>query len=75
MQGEASWADGLAADVGLALNRFPWYSLVPGLGEPPVSLNRLEGLASYQEDRYQADLDAQVTGPLGDAELKARLDG
>jgi len=75
VQGEASWVDGLAADVGLSLDRFPWYSLVSGLDQPPVSLNRLEGRVSYHNDRYEADLDAKVAGPLGDAELKARLDG
>ncbi|PSF07017.1 translocation/assembly module TamB [Marinobacter halophilus] len=75
VQGMASWADGLAADVNLSLERFPWYSLMPGLDSPPVSLERLQGQASYQDERYQADLEAAVAGPLGEAELSARLDG
>ncbi|MBE0485332.1 MAG: translocation/assembly module TamB [Marinobacter sp.] len=75
VQGRASWTDGLAADIDLSLERFPWYSLVPGLEKPPVSLERVRGQASYQNDRYQADLDATVTGPLGEAELTASLDG
>ncbi|MFO8142041.1 MAG: translocation/assembly module TamB domain-containing protein, partial [Marinobacter sp.] len=75
VQGTASWADGLAAEVALSLDSFPWYSLMPGLEPPPVSLERLHGQASYQEGRYQADLEAAVAGPLGEAELSARLEG
>ena len=75
VQGAASWAGGLAAEIGVSLERFPWHSLVPGLEPPPVSLKRLQGQASYQDERYQADLEATVTGPLGEAELGARLEG
>ncbi len=75
VQGMASWTGGISADINLLLERFPWHTLVPGLETPPVSLERLQGQAAYQDDRYQADLQASVAGPLGEADLSARLEG
>jgi len=75
LQGEASWADGLSADADIDLQRFPWYALLPELVEPPVVIERVQGAASYHNDTYDAIMQVAVTGPQGDAELTAVLDG
>ncbi|MBW4933731.1 translocation/assembly module TamB [Marinobacter sp. F4206] len=73
--GNVTWLDGLAADANLSLNRFPWYSLVPELAEPAVSLNRLDGSVTWSAGRYHANVEADVEGPQGAATLASVVDG
>lgn len=75
VQGSASWSGGLQAEADLVLDRFPWFGLIPGLEPPPVAVNRLEGNVEYNDGNYNADLQAAVSGPQGDAELTAALTG
>ncbi|WP_029654055.1 translocation/assembly module TamB domain-containing protein [Marinobacter daepoensis] len=73
--GSVVWAGDITAEAQLMMDRFPWYGLLPELDRPPVDLNRLEGELQYQAHEYQAELEASVTGPLGEAELWTSLEG
>ncbi|KMQ74974.1 translocation/assembly module TamB domain-containing protein [Marinobacter subterrani] len=73
--GKVNWIGGLNASADLRLRGFPWYTLVPQLGPPPVSLQSLDGTVSWQEGNYQAQLTAEVDSPQGKAEVSATVDG
>lgn len=75
IRGEASWQDEVAASADVSLASFPWYSLIPDFGPPPVTLQRLAGQFQYRAGTYQAELDANVSGPLGEADLATALEG
>ncbi|MFL1466146.1 translocation/assembly module TamB domain-containing protein [Marinobacter sp. HN1S83] len=75
VQGDVSWEETLSATANIGLESFPWYSLIPDFEEPPVALRRLEGEVSYSDNRYNARLNAAVSGPLGDADLETALEG
>lgn len=73
--GDISWSAGLQADARVAMTGFPWYGLLPDLAAPPVLLETLTGNARYRDGRYDASLQAGVSGPLGDASLASELTG
>ncbi|MGC8119422.1 translocation/assembly module TamB domain-containing protein [Marinobacter sp. VGCF2001] len=73
--GSVSWSEGINANADVMLDRFPWYGLIPDFEKPPVDLHRLDGQVRYSNDRYQAELEASVDGPLGEAELTSNLEG
>lgn len=73
--GKVRWQGGLEASADVRLRQFPWYTLVPGLAQPPVTLTSLEGQASWREGGYQAQLQATVDGPQGNAELSTAVEG
>lgn len=75
VRGNLSWTDGFTANADLALDRFPWYSLVPDLSEPPVELSTLTGNFRWAEDQYRGSLKAETRGPMGEATVAASLDG
>jgi len=75
LKGEVSWVDGLNAEADLTLNRFPWYSLLPDMEPPAVSLNRLDGTVRWSEGQYQARIEADVEGPQGKARIASHVDG
>lgn len=73
--GRMSWEEDFLVDAQVALDSFPWYSLLPDFQQPPVALRQLNGNVRYQSGAYQANVEASVTGPQGDADLAAELDG
>ncbi|AOY90120.1 hypothetical protein BKP64_02750 [Marinobacter salinus] len=73
--GKVSWLGGLKADADVALRKFPWFSLLPDVSEPPVELNRLDGTVSWDDGLYNGRLQADVEGPKGDATLSSVVDG
>ncbi len=73
--GGTQWQGGLSAEAKIQLRQFPWYSLVPGLDEPPVALHTLDGDASWRNGRYQATLSAEVDGPQGSAQVATTIEG
>ncbi len=73
--GKVNWTGGLNASADVRLRGFPWYTLVPGLEPPPVSLQSLDGTVAWQEGNYQAELTADVDSPQGKAEVSARVNG
>ncbi|MEX2475818.1 translocation/assembly module TamB domain-containing protein [Marinobacter sp.] len=75
LAGDINWAEALSAGLTVSLETFPWYSLLPDLEEPPVTLRSLNGDLQYQEGRYEAELEAAVSGPQGDADLETALAG
>ncbi len=75
LRGQVSWLNGLRARADLSLNRFPWYSLLPDLDEPAVSVNRLNGSMQWSDGQYQASVEADVEGPQGKATLSSEVDG
>ncbi|MEC7815051.1 MAG: translocation/assembly module TamB domain-containing protein [Pseudomonadota bacterium] len=75
VNGSVAWAQGINADLGLDLDRFPWFALLPEMTEPPVTLEQLTGEVSYRDGDYTAGLQARVSGPLGAADLNTALEG
>nr|WP_251068172.1 translocation/assembly module TamB domain-containing protein [Marinobacter sp. C7] len=75
VRGDLSWVGGFSAGAELSLEQFPWYSLVPGLSEPPVELDTLTGNVTWADNRYQGSLRAETRGPMGEATVAASLDG
>ena len=73
--GAVSWADGVSADADLNLQRFPWYALLPDMGEPPVVLEQLRGSATYANGDYSANLNGALQGPHGPADFSATVRG
>ncbi|TYC58276.1 translocation/assembly module TamB [Marinobacter sp. BW6] len=73
--GNVSWRQGLEASADIRLRGFPWYTLIPGLETPVVTLRSLDGTVSWREGSYHADLEAGVDGPQGSAELATTVDG
>lgn len=73
--GTVNWREGLNASADVRLRGFPWYTLVPGFGPPPVSLRTLDGTVAWQDGHYQAELTADVDSPQGKAELSATVNG
>ena len=73
--GNVSWRQGLEASSDIRLRGFPWYTLIPDLDPPLVTLRSLDGSVSWQEGSYHAELEAGVDGPQGSAELATTVDG
>lgn len=73
--GQVNWREGLSASADVRLRGFPWYTLVPGLGPPPVSIQTLDGTVAWQDGNYQAELTADVDSPQGKANLSATVNG
>lgn len=75
LAGDVNWQEALNADLTVALAGFPWHTLLPDMEQPPVTLRQLQGDLEYRDGRYNARLEAAVTGPHGDAELETALAG
>lgn len=75
LTGEVQWLDTLSARGKLAINRFPWYTLLPGVEEPPVKLQSAEATFNYADDRYNLELQASAEGPAGDMTLATNAEG
>ncbi|WP_225316471.1 MULTISPECIES: translocation/assembly module TamB domain-containing protein [Marinobacter] len=73
--GSMDWQQAFLLDARVALEAFPWYSLIPDFEQPPVSLRQLNGEVRYQSGAYQASVEASVDGPHGEADLSGELDG
>lgn len=73
--GSMDWQQDLLVDARVAMDAFPWYSLIPDFEQPPVSLRQLDGEVRYQSGGYQASVEASVDGPHGEADLAGELDG
>ena len=73
--GRVGWSEVLEASADVRLRGFPWYTLVPGLEEPAVTLQSLDGTVSWREGSYHAELEAGVDGPQGRADLSTTVDG
>ncbi len=73
--GSMDWQEAFLVDARVAMEDFPWYSLIPDFEQPPVALRQLDGEVRYQSGAYQASVEAGVNGPLGEADLAAELDG
>lgn len=73
--GSLDWQQAFLADAQVAMEAFPWYSLIPDFEQPPVILNQLNGEVRYQSGAYQASVEASVDGPHGEADLSGELDG
>ncbi|SFR50362.1 translocation and assembly module TamB [Marinobacter daqiaonensis] len=75
MTGQVSWDDGLAAEAEISMGAFPWYSLLPDVEAPPATIRSLEATGSYSDGRYQARLEVDAEGPMGEATLETRAEG
>lgn len=75
LEGQLTWQTALQAEGDLSLRSFPWYSLIPDLDKPPVTLNTLDGKLAWRSGSYNADIEATVDGPSGPAQLQTRIEG
>jgi translocation and assembly module TamB len=75
LEGQLKWQQDLQAEGNVALRGFPWYSLIPDLDKPPVTLNSMDGTLAWNAGRYNADLEAAVEGPSGPSRLQTRVEG
>lgn len=75
VNGDVSWQDGLNVEADVAMGAFPWYSLLPQVEPPPVTIRSLEASGRFDGNRYEASLDVDASGPMGDATLNTRVDG
>ena len=75
LKGQASWSPKLAADASLTMDKFPWFSLLPDLQPPPVSIASLTLDAQWQDQRYSALLAATTDSPAGEAHIQTELEG
>ncbi|MFW5824695.1 MAG: translocation/assembly module TamB domain-containing protein [Marinobacter sp.] len=75
VDGEVSWADGLSAHARVRMGAFPWYSLLPEVEPPPVTISALEAEGDYRDGRYSATVDLDASGPVGDASVATRVEG
>ncbi|MDX1459001.1 MAG: translocation/assembly module TamB, partial [Marinobacter sp.] len=75
VRGSMDWQDAFLVDARIAMEAFPWFSLIPDFEQPPVSLRQLNGEVRYQSGAYQASVEARVAGPQGEADLSGELDG
>lgn len=75
VDGQVAWQDTLTAEADVTMGAFPWFSLLPGVEPPPVTIQSLEVSAQYAEEQYQATLNLQATGPMGDSTLDTRVNG
>jgi translocation and assembly module TamB len=73
--GDLTWQDGLVAEASVVMEAFPWYSLLPQVEPPPVTIRSLEANGRFAGNEYQASLDMDASGPMGDASLATRVDG
>ncbi|MBU2955228.1 translocation/assembly module TamB [Marinobacter sp. F3R08] len=73
--GSVAWSEELDASADVRLRGFPWYTLIPDLEPPLVTLQSLDGTVSWQAGSYHAEFDAGVDGPQGSAELSTTVDG
>jgi len=63
--GNATWADGLAAEANLDWLDFPWASLYPQPSPPPVSARNLKATVRYGHGNYVGNLAGDFQGPAG----------
>ncbi|MDV2077647.1 translocation/assembly module TamB domain-containing protein [Marinobacter xestospongiae] len=75
VNGEVDWSGELDARGELTLDRFPWHSLLPDVTPPPVTLTSLVAGGHYRAGNYQAEAEAQVTGPQGPATVETQFTG
>ncbi|GGY63480.1 DUF490 domain-containing protein [Marinobacter zhanjiangensis] len=73
--GDVTWQDGLVAEASVTMGAFPWYSLLPQVEPPPVTIRSLEASGRFAGNEYQASLDMDASGPMGEAGLVTEVDG
>lgn len=73
--GGVRWAEALVADVDITMGAFAWYSLLPDLTPPPVTITSLQAEGEYRAGQYTAVLDLDASGPMGEATVDTRAEG
>lgn len=74
-EGDVSWKDELNAEAQIRMGAFPWYSLLPEQQPLPVTIESLEASGRFSGNQYQASLDVDASGPMGDSTLVTQVDG
>ncbi|WP_111497748.1 translocation/assembly module TamB domain-containing protein [Marinobacter bohaiensis] len=75
VRGRVQWLDELAASGSLQFDRFPWYTLLPGMAEPPVRLETANVTFDYRDERYSVEVKGEAGGPAGPSRFSARAKG
>ncbi|MFF7710058.1 translocation/assembly module TamB domain-containing protein [Pseudomonas sp. NPDC007930] len=75
VEGSLDWAQGLAAEVNLDWQAFPWQRLYPVAQPPAVSAERLKAQLSYRDGKYLGNLDGAFKGPAGPFTLVTPISG
>ena len=75
VDGEVAWQGGLTAQADVNMGAFAWYALLPQVEPPPVTIDALQATARFADNRYQARLEMEAAGPMGESTLVTQLDG
>lgn len=75
INGQVDWQQNLMAQANIDYQHFPWQQLYPLESAPAIDLQQLQATLNYQNDNYQANLTANLTGPAGDFRLLSELAG
>ncbi|UYZ83727.1 translocation/assembly module TamB [Entomomonas sp. E2T0] len=73
--GQANFQPSLQAKATIDYQHFPWQQLYPLESSPPVDLSTLLANLQYQNNNYQADIKAALTGPAGNFAVTSKLLG
>lgn len=74
LNGYFDWADTFRAHAQLQLHAADWNTLV-GLSDIDASLERLQAQANYTAEGYQANMEAELQGPLGAMQMQLSVQG
>lgn len=72
--GQLDWQHELSAQAQLYLQQLSWPQLL-GVEDVGIELNSAQIELSYQEQRYQAELQSELLGPAGEFQVNAQLRG
>lgn len=75
LAGQATWADGLAAQARLDWQAFPWTWLYPQPEEPPVAVREASLEIDYDDGDYLGNFQAALDGPAGAFTLSSPFSG
>jgi translocation and assembly module TamB len=75
LTGQADWREGLAGELRIDWQDFPWQRLYPLEQPPSVELRRLQAEASYRDGHYLGHFEAAMRGPAGDFSLASPVSG
>lgn len=73
--GAVNWAEELSVEARVQMGAFPWYTLLPDVEPPPVTVTALDAEGEYQAGRYSATVDLDADGPMGEASMNSQVDG
>lgn len=75
VEGMVDWQQELVAEASVRMGELAWYGLLPQVEPPPVTITSLEASGRFANDQYQASLELDAAGPMGESTLVTEVDG